>query len=514
LSSGTKIAEFNINGTSGELYAPQGGTGDTEIFYATYGSTSFSDIKAAIDSGKTVIAVKSDTYGYLYRITSSYVRFITPSFYETSSDRGYMEVQNMEVRSTGWTSRWDTSFPRPTSPDNGKVLTATWNSTYSYKASWQEPSTGSEVDIIPSLQTGTKIADYVIDGTSGELYAPDGGSTYTAGDNISIQNDEISVSGTAGLIAGDNISITASGENYVISSTGGGGGLDQVYHDAGLTGLGTSESPLSITSADIWNAAAGMNEYPISAGPGMSIEDVDGVTVFSCNGGDVPDDVVTSGQLATVSGEIMNEIPDLTGYATQTWVSDGFMETSGLEYNSQDEISGYNGHPVMTVDSEKQWLTHDDTIAHVTNSAQYAFGVNVPVVAQAMGMDETVLFTASAALDNISTSEVVTNFERLRIELQSNQSTYVKNCVECIPDASHLVYACTALIPAATYPLQVAGIQYNSSNGKDFTFATGTRLCYKVNQTYGDSSTTTIANSNLKDVGFITKIVGIGRKEN
>ena len=128
-----------------------------------------------------------------------------------------------------------------------------------------------------------------------------------------------------------------------------------------------------------------MNEYPISAGPGMSIEDVDGVTVFSCTGGDVPDDVVTSGQLATVSGEIMNEIPDLTGYATQTWVSNGFMETSGLEYNSQDEISGYNGHPVMTVDSEKQWLTHDDTIAHVTNSAQYAFGVNVPVVAQGDG---------------------------------------------------------------------------------------------------------------------------------
>ena len=151
-----------------------------------------------------------------------------------------------------------------------------------------------------------------------------------------------------------------------------------------------------------------------------------------------------------------------------------------------------------------------------SQETQITAGTGIKVTTPAAGQiqisnDETVLFTASAALDNISTSEVVTNFERLRIELKSNQSTYVKNCIECIPDASHLVYACTALIPAATYPLQVAGIQYNSSNGKDFTFSNGTRLCYKANQTYGDSSTTTIANSNLKDVGFITKIVGINR---
>lgn len=52
--------------------------------------------------------------------------------------------------------------------------------------------------------------------------ASGGGSTYTAGDNIDISNDVISVTGTGELLAGDNISITASGDNYVISSTGGG----------------------------------------------------------------------------------------------------------------------------------------------------------------------------------------------------------------------------------------------------------------------------------------------------
>lgn len=130
------------------------------------------------------------------------------------------------------------------------------------------------------------------------------------------------------------------------------------------------------------------------------------------------------------------------------------------------------------------------------------------LVAQA---DETVLYSASSASDTITTSEEVTHFERLRIELQSAQSTYVKNCLECKPDAGNLVYTGTALIPAADYPLQMAGVRYTSSNAKNFTFSSATRMCYRVNGTYGDSSTTTLANSDIKDVGFITKIVGINR---
>jgi hypothetical protein len=95
-----------------------------------------------------------------------------------------------------------------------------------------------------------------------------------------------------------------------------------------------------------------------------------------------------------------------------------------IEFNSQDEISGYNGHPVMTVDSEKQWLTHDDTIAHVTNSAQYAFGVNVPVVAQALGMDETVIYDGKLPNLNgaLNLSESWNNFKQLRVRGGNNTS--------------------------------------------------------------------------------------------
>lgn len=58
-----------------------------------------------------------------------------------------------------------------------------------------------------------------------------GGTTYTAGDHIDISNNVISVSGTGELIAGENITIAASGNDYVISSVGGGSGnIFEVIH--------------------------------------------------------------------------------------------------------------------------------------------------------------------------------------------------------------------------------------------------------------------------------------------
>ena len=446
--------------------------------------------------------------------------------------------------------------------------------------------------------------------TSGDLVTLSGAieadiPSYTAGDNISIVNDEISVSGTTGLIAGDNISITASGDNYVISSTGGGGGgsdvfyaiigtttfnavwnavtsgkvvyavpsgedptavgidgseiyrlveifntegssavfervkgdgpefsvtfvtldqedtwntsssigslvpsvswtegdvltadgeggmtwappagggggLDQVYHDAGLTGSGTSASPLSITSASnwsqaydainasasSWNDAAGMNEYPISAGPGMSIEDVNGVTVFQ------------------TSGTMMDDL---------------------IEYNSQDEISGYNGHPVMTVESEKQWLTHDDTIAHVTNSAQYAFGVNVPVVAQAMGTDETELWSGTRT-SACTLSEDPTNFKAIEIYLDLGISTRPHPILKMVPNTEmRALFAKGGNNVWWTWmSLVVDGTSLSVVHTKAFNF--------------GSATSTTWANPSVsvdvdEDHNSIVKVVGIGRKE-
>ena len=55
--------------------------------------------------------------------------------------------------------------------------------------------------------------------------------------------------GSVGLLAGANVTITPSGNSFIIASTGGGGGgLASVTHDGTLTGLGTGGSPLGVAA--------------------------------------------------------------------------------------------------------------------------------------------------------------------------------------------------------------------------------------------------------------------------
>ena len=101
-------------------------------------------------------------------------------------------------------------------------------------------------------------------------------------------------------------------------------------------------------------------------------------------------------------------------------VPEGVMVESGLEYNAVNEISGYNGSAIAQYGAEKQFLTHDDTIVHVSNSAQYAFGVNLSGIsadlARMMGVDETVLWETqnSAYVSAVSLSEPASSFNKLR----------------------------------------------------------------------------------------------------
>ena len=54
-------------------------------------------------------------------------------------------------------------------------VTGTWDATKWQRTTAGEHGGGSDVEITPTLATGTKIADFEIDGVSGELYAPSGG---------------------------------------------------------------------------------------------------------------------------------------------------------------------------------------------------------------------------------------------------------------------------------------------------------------------------------------------------
>ena len=120
-----------------------------------------------------------------------------------------------------------------------------------------------------------------------------------------------------------------------------------------------------------------------------------------------------------------NKITEISGIALSAGdeLPSGTMNTSGLEYNAVNEISGYNGSAIAQYGAEKQWLTHDDTIVHVSNSAQYALGVNLPAIsadlARMMGVDETVLFSGSLTGGTAPTayqlSEPISAFDRYRV---------------------------------------------------------------------------------------------------
>ena len=124
---------------------------------------------------------------------------------------------------------------------------------------------------------------------------------YSAGDNIDITDHVVSVTDTSLLLAGENVSITPSGDNYVISA--------QVPETSGyVTEQEMNDAIQSATSAFITSA-----DIP-----------------------DIPDDLVTSGELATVSGEIVNQIPSLDGYATEDYVDDYVSEHTSAFLTSAD----------------------------------------------------------------------------------------------------------------------------------------------------------------------------------
>ena len=79
---------------------------------------------------------------------------------------------------------------------------------------------GSTVSIAPTLTTGTKIADFEIDGDEGSLYAPSGGG---GGSTVSVQ--QVLSSGTK--IA--TITVDGSGTDLYAPSSGGGGDTPRLH---------------------------------------------------------------------------------------------------------------------------------------------------------------------------------------------------------------------------------------------------------------------------------------------
>ena len=192
--------------------------------------------------------------------------------------------------------------------------------------------------------------------------------------------------------------------------------------------------------------------------------------------------------------------------------SSTYMTEPNLEYNAVNEISGYNGSAIAQYGAEKQWLVHDDTIVHISNSAQYAFGCNISALQRLMGIDETVLYSNTAVSNTIVLNEDCTNFNRLRLKIYSPQSTGFVSYHEIEPKTNELWFARQCMIPAAQYKLQIVCEYFTANNAKNYKFVSGCRW-YGNNNVAGGNTTTNLTGDSLKDGGYITEIVGIGRKQ-
>jgi hypothetical protein len=184
-------------------------------------------------------------------------------------------------------------------------------------------------------------------------------------------------------------------------------------------------------------------------------------------------------------------------------VPEGVMSESGLEYNAVNEISGYNGSAIAQYGAEKQWLGHDDTLVHASNSAQYALGVNLSAVAQLLGVDETVLYTGNTNVTAFTASEPFTNFREVVFYVSPNDTLPATKVALPI-----VGYNTSSL--ALTYNSIWAGFKGGIQISTEYT-NTGMSAFQVTGGAWFGWAGTAVQTGTYQDA-CIYKIIGIGRK--
>jgi hypothetical protein len=191
-------------------------------------------------------------------------------------------------------------------------------------------------------------------------------------------------------------------------------------------------------------------------------------------------------------------------------VPTGTMNVSGLEFNAVNEISGYNGSAIAQYGAEKQWLVHDDTLVHASNSAQYALGVNVSAVQTLMGIDETVLWSGTLAWgQTASLTDSVKNYDRIRFYIEENNRHRKSTNELVLTDLSNTrlrEFSLNMLDATTSYFGNYFTVYNLNEAGDALTSVSGRQWWY--------SPWTSTAINGSTDRGlFLKKVVGIGRKQ-
>lgn len=200
-------------------------------------------------------------------------------------------------------------------------------------------------------------------------------------------------------------------------------------------------------------------------------------------------------------------------------VPTGVMVESACEYNAVNEISGYNGSAIAQYGAEKQWLVHDDTIVSISNSAQYALGVNVSALQRLMGIDETVLFETTAAngAGVCNLSESLKNFKQIKVLATRGYNGDSNTANNGGFSGPWSVWETDGISAEANDYKSISPFIFEGYNWKNSVYsadATFTTLTWYrgIKKNMGSTAAGTTANSFTASVG-IKKIVGIGRKQ-
>lgn len=187
-----------------------------------------------------------------------------------------------------------------------------------------------------------------------------GGSTYTAGEHISIDNDEIAVTGITELVAGNAITITTSGASAIISSTG----EAQVQADWDETDTDSKAYIQNKPTIPDYTGASGIlinndtisldNPIGLVAGNNITIE-VSGVSAIISSTGGGGGSSYTAGAGIDITN---NEISVDNTVALKT-------DLPVISLNGSDQVTAIDGHALATGGS-----SGNNYIKVITDSAQ------------------------------------------------------------------------------------------------------------------------------------------------
>ena len=357
-----------------------------------------------------------------------------------------------------------------------------------------------------------------------------GGSTYTAGDHIGIENNEISVTGITELVAGNAITITTSGASAIISSTGE-AQVQANWNETNPSSKAYIQNKPTIPDAQVqsnWNetntsskayiqnkptihnytGASGINitndtitlDNPIGlvAGENIAIE-VSGVSaIISATGGgssysagngiDITNNVISIDNTVALK----TDIPDVSNFATETEVN----TVSGVLEGHIQTVSA--AIPAAQIQSD--WTQSDNTQVDYIKNKPYekvlVAGDNIGIIVSGASV---VLCASATDLTDYATHTEVNNVSGAIVSL--------------IPDVSNLatktevitqVQAATAMIPdisdlATKDELQdglelVTGMIPDAQVQSDWTQSDNTQVDYIKNK---PTETTLYAGENI-----------------